>query len=301
MTMNSLLAEMQLLVDKINEGTATMGEIEAFAAAAQDLNERAIIYRYKAYELKIQPTQFDVEETVQEQTSPAEPHFVATKLEDNTLDMDFDLFSSGDDSLNDEPMLEENHDFSESIPEISEETSHDEPTTSFDLYENEPEEHETVAYLDEAENNETPLMEEFDAVQAPVYTLDEEPLDTSESIQETVLFPEANEPIAHETSLALHPIYERLSATDDSLAARMLTVRLETLKGAFGFNERMQIVNELLGSSNDLYHEVIEQLDNMDSKDEARLFVSSIANKYNWNVSSTIALEFIQKVERRYA
>jgi len=299
--MNSLLAEMQLLVDKINEGTATMGEIEAFAAAAQDLNERAIIYRYKAYELKIQPTQFDVEETVQEQTSPAEPHFVATKLEDNTLDMDFDLFSSGDDSLNDEPMLEENHDFSESIPEISEETSHDEPTTSFDLYENEPEEHETVAYLDEAENNETPLMEEFDAVQAPVYTLDEEPLDTSESIQETVLFPEANEPIAHETSLALHPIYERLSATDDSLAARMLTVRLETLKGAFGFNERMQIVNELLGSSNDLYHEVIEQLDNMDSKDEARLFVSSIANKYNWNVSSTIALEFIQKVERRYA
>jgi uncharacterized protein (DUF2267 family) len=215
--------------------------------------------------------------------------------------MDFDLFSSGDDSLNDEPMLEENHDFSESIPEISEETSHDEPTTSFDLYENEPEEHETVAYLDEAENNETPLMEEFDAVQAPVYTLDEEPLDTSESIQETVLFPEANEPIAHETSLALHPIYERLSATDDSLAARMLTVRLETLKGAFGFNERMQIVNELLGSSNDLYHEVIEQLDNMDSKDEARLFVSSIANKYNWNVSSTIALEFIQKVERRYA
>lgn len=301
MTMNSLLAEMQLLVDKINEGTATMGEIEAFAAAAQDLNERAIIYRYKAYELKIQPTQFDVEETVQEQTSPAEPHFVATKLEDNTLDIDFDLFSSGDDSLNDEPMLEENHDFSEYIPEISEETSHDEPTTSFDLYENEPEEQEKVAYLDEAENNETPLMEEFDAIQEPVYTLDEEPLATNGSTLETEVVPETNEPIAHESSIALHSIYERLSATDDSLAARMLSVRLETLKGAFGFNERMQIVNELLGSSNDLYHEVIEQLDNMDSKDEARLFVSSIANKYNWNVSSTIALEFIQKVERRYA
>jgi hypothetical protein len=39
----------------------------------------------------------------------------------------------------------------------------------------------------------------------------------------------------------------------------------------------------------------------MDSKEEARLFVSSIADKYNWNVSSSIALEFIQKVERRYA
>lgn len=301
MTMNSLLAEMQLLVDKINEGTATMGEIEAFAAAAQDLNERAIIYRYKAYELKIHPTQFDVEETVQEQTSPAEPHFVATKLDDNALDMDFDLFSSGDDSLNEEPKLEESHDFSASIPKISEEISHEEPTTSFDLYENEPEEEKTDVYLGEAENNEAPLMEAVDAIQEPVYLLDEEPIVTSKSIQETEALSEANESIVHETSLPLHPIYERLSATDDSLAARMLSVRLETLKGAFGFNERMQIVNELLDSSNDLYHEVIEQLDNMESKQEARLFVSSIANRFNWNVSSTIAFEFIQKVERRYA
>ena len=69
MTMNSLLEEMQLLVDKINEGTATMGEIEAFAAAAQDLNERAIIIRYKAYELKVQPTQVEVQATVEEQVS----------------------------------------------------------------------------------------------------------------------------------------------------------------------------------------------------------------------------------------
>lgn len=301
MTMNSLLEEMQLLVDKINEGTATMGEIEAFAAAAQDLNERAIIIRYKAYELKVQPTPVEVQATEQDQVSTNETVFIASKLDDNSLDIDFDLFSSGDDSFNDEPTLEESHDFSESIPEISEETSRDAPTTSFDLYENEPEEQERVAYLDEAENNETPLMEEFDAFQEPVYTLEEEPVATNELTQETAVFTEANEPIAHETNLVLHPIYERLSATDDSLAARMLTVRLETLKGAFGFNERMQIVNELLGSSNDLYHEIIEQLDNMDSKEEARLFVSSIADKYNWNVSSSIALEFIQKVERRYA
>jgi uncharacterized protein (DUF2267 family) len=108
-------------------------------------------------------------------------------------------------------------------------------------------------------------------------------------------------PATSQQPVALHPIYERLATADDSLAARMLSVRLETLKGAFGFNERMQIVNELLASSNDLYHEIIEQLDNMDSKEEARLFVSSIADKYNWNVSSSIALEFIQKVERRYA
>ena len=94
MTMNSLLEEMQQLVDKINEGTASMGEIEAFAAAAQDLNERAIIIRYKAYELKVQPTQVDVQATVEEHVPTNETDFIASKLDESALEMDFDLFST---------------------------------------------------------------------------------------------------------------------------------------------------------------------------------------------------------------
>lgn len=290
MTMNSLLEEMQLLVDKINEGTATMGEIEAFAAAAQDLNERAIIIRYKAYELKVQPTQVEVQATVEEQVPTNETDFIASKLDDSALEMDFDLFSTDEpeETIESELVLENEN----SIASTFDFFAANEPASST----NEPVVEQTAittvsedsAFFDDTENNENFVDFADDETDVAVQTEVE--------IHEEMIIPSTSQ-----QPVALHPIYERLATADDSLAARMLSVRLETLKGAFGFNERMQIVNELLASSNDLYHEIIEQLDNMDSKEEARLFVSSIADKYNWNVSSSIALEFIQKVERRYA
>jgi hypothetical protein len=288
--MNSLLEEMQLLVDKINEGTATMGEIEAFAAAAQDLNERAIIIRYKAYELKVQPTQVEVQATVEEQVPTNETDFIASKLDDSALEMDFDLFSTDEpeETIESELVLENEN----SIASTFDFFAANEPASST----NEPVVEQTAittvsedsAFFDDTENNENFVDFADDETDVAVQTEAE--------VHEEIIIPATSQ-----QPVALHPIYERLATADDSLAARMLSVRLETLKGAFGFNERMQIVNELLASSNDLYHEIIEQLDNMDSKEEARLFVSSIADKYNWNVSSSIALEFIQKVERRYA
>jgi hypothetical protein len=288
--MNSLLEEMQLLVDKINEGTATMGEIEAFAAAAQDLNERAIIIRYKAYELKVQPTQVEVQATVEEQVPTNETDFIASKLDDSALEMDFDLFSTDEpeETIESELVLENEN----SIASTFDFFAANEPASRT----NEPVVEQTAittvsedsAFFDDTENNENFVDFADDETDVAVQTEAE--------VHEEIIIPATSQ-----QPVALHPIYERLATADDSLAARMLSVRLETLKGAFGFNERMQIVNELLASSNDLYHEIIEQLDNMDSKEEARLFVSSIADKYNWNVSSSIALEFIQKVERRYA
>jgi hypothetical protein len=288
--MNSLLEEMQQLVDKINEGTGTMGEIEAFAAAAQDLNERAIIIRYKAYELKIQPTQVEVQATVEEQVPTNETDFIASKLDDSALEMDFDLFSTDEpeETIESELVLENENSIASSFDFFAA----NEPASSTNEPVVEQIEITTIsedsAFFDDTQNNENFVDFADDSTDVAVQT-------EAEVHEEMII------PTTSQQPVALHPIYERLATADDSLAARMLSVRLETLKGAFGFNERMQIVNELLASSNDLYHEIIEQLDNMDNKEEARLFVSSIADKYNWNVSSTIALEFIQKVERRYA
>jgi hypothetical protein len=99
----------------------------------------------------------------------------------------------------------------------------------------------------------------------------------------------------------LHPIYGKLNANDGSLAARLMSVRLETLKGAFGFNERLQIIQELFNGSNDEFNHLIERLEIIPSKDEARSLVSSYANKYHWDTESQLAIELIQKVERKYA
>jgi hypothetical protein len=99
----------------------------------------------------------------------------------------------------------------------------------------------------------------------------------------------------------VHPVYKRLTNEDNSLAARLMAVRLETLKGAFGFNERLQIIQELFDGSNDDFTKAIERLDTLNSKNEARNIVSTYAHQYAWDKDSNLALEFIQKVERRYA
>jgi hypothetical protein len=204
--------------------------------------------------------------------------------------MDFDLFSTDEpeETIESELVLENENSIASSFDFFAA----NEPASSTNEPVVEQIEITTIsedsAFFDDTENNENFVDFADDSTDVAVQTEAE--------IHEEMIIPTTSQ-----QPVALHPIYERLATADDSLAARMLSVRLETLKGAFGFNERMQIVNELLASSNDLYHEIIEQLDNMDNKEEARLFVSSIADKYNWNVSSTIALEFIQKVERRYA
>ncbi len=63
----------------------------------------------------------------------------------------------------------------------------------------------------------------------------------------------------------------------------------------------MQIVQSLFGGSNELYLQVIEQLDNCGSKAEARSIVSDLANRYTWKEDNELAIEFVQKVERRHA
>ena len=204
--------------------------------------------------------------------------------------MDFDLFSTDEpeETIESELVLENENSIASSFDFFAA----NEPASSTNEPVVEQTEITTIsedsAFFDDTENNENFVDFADDETDVAVQT-------EAEVHEEIIIPATSHQPVV------LHPIYERLATADDSLAARMLSVRLETLKGAFGFNERMQIVNELLASSNDLYHEIIEQLDNMDSKEEARLFVSSIADKYNWNVSSYIALEFIQKVERRYA
>lgn len=267
--MQSLIGELNALVVKIKEGTATLGEIEAFAAAAHQLNERAIILRYKAYEVQIHgevvaaPSR---EERIQEPVSLPE----------------------------------------ENVWEVSEETTEAEtPELDFDLFsldETEPEQVETVLVevqvvekeivLPIEENKEVANLEEI-IVEESIETVTETRISLTDEL--------VPEPVLTSFSTDIHPIYSKLATNDDSLAARLLQVRLETLKGAFGFNERMQIVQELFGGSSDTFNEAIEQLDQLDNKEQSRVLVSSFATQYSWKPESELALEFVQKVERRYA
>ncbi|WP_300662076.1 hypothetical protein [Fluviicola sp.] len=255
--MHALIEEIAAILVKIKSGEATLGELEAFAAATNQLNERAIVLRYKAYETKVYGNPVSVsEQAISETLFEKEEPVVELEVEEVHI----------------EPVVEE------------------EP--SFDLFgmtEEEEIEDELAFELIEEESSE----EEIEVIEIP------EPIIVQETKPEPVAEPVFEKPV--ENLGSLHPIYGKLNSNDGTLAARLMTVRLETLKGAFGFNERLQIIQELFNGSNDEFNQLIEQLEGIQTKEAARSLVSSYATKYQWDVDSQLAIELIQKVERKYA
>lgn len=261
--MHALIEEIAALFGKIKSGEATLGELETFAAATNQLNERAIVLRYKAYETKVYGNPV------------SEPAI------------------SGINTQKEEPVIELE------VEEVHPErvvTHHHEEEPSFDLFgmteEEEEEEPELAFDLAEEVVDEEPEIEEEEII-IP------EPVIVQEVKPEPIPVPVAEKPI--ENLGNLHPIYGKLDSNDGTLAARLMTVRLDTLKGAFGFNERLQIIQELFGGSNEEFNQLIDQLEGIQSKDTARSLVSSYATKYHWDVDSQLAIELVQKVERKYA
>lgn len=254
MEMHALIEEIAALFAKIKSGEATLGELEAFAAATNQLNERAIILRYKAHEAKVYGA------------APVSEAPVAVK--------------------------------EDIIPIIEAQEVHPAPQEepSFDLFGMDTEEEEVeneIAFELIEDVVEEPEEEPIEEVSEPIHQEAEE--------EKAPVVPEPAFAAPIENTHDLHPIYGKLNSNDGTLAARLMSVRLETLKGAFGFNERLQIIQELFNGSNDEFNNLIEKLETIPSKEEARSLVSSYANKYHWDVDSQLAIELIQKVERKYA
>ncbi|MDR0801699.1 hypothetical protein [Fluviicola sp.] len=255
--MHGLIEEIAALFGKIKSGKATLNELEAFTAATNQLNERAIVLRYKAYETKVYGNPASGQAISEISLEKEEP---AVELK-----------------------VEEVH------PELQQDLSrNDKEESSFDLFGMAEEESELTFDLAEEVTEEEPNSDE------------EEEIKISDPLIVQEVKPEPVTEKTVENPGNLHPVYGKLNSNDGTLAARLMTVHLDTLKGAFGFNERLQIIQELFNGSNDEFNQLIDQLEGIQSKDAARSLVSSYAMKYQWDVDSQLAIELIQKVERKY-
>lgn len=313
MDMQALIEEMSALIVKIKSGSATQGEIEAFAAAAAQVHERAVVLRYKSYEAKvfgtpvapvIEPERTPAPGPVAEPTAEIAPEPVSEVLEDTEEEaVSFDLFQEQEseafdlfslDSEPEEESVESVFAVMTPTPEPEPEIAAPDPVAETPAMED-PEEEEPTLQLEEAASHQT---EEPQETTPPVSM--PEPVPVAQEPVHTPA-PEPAAPVAAAPSGTIHPVYKRLVTDDNSLGARLMAVRLETLQGAFGFNERLQIIRELFDGSNEQFSQAISQLDSLGSKAEARNVVSSYAHQFAWDKDSDLALEFVQKVERRYA
>ncbi len=279
MEMHTLIEEISSLLAKIKSGEAIQADLEAFVTATSQLNERAIVLRYKAYESSVfgetnvsMPNDnpiADIPGTILD--SPIEDKTVSTTVE--TEEPAFDLFAMEDEPINAEIPVEN----------VTESPIVDD----FEISANEP--------IVEVNTNLTDEPSYFDLIEekAP-----EEPRYSSSTEPTLNELHQASEASASDE---WHPIYKNINQNDGSLTARLMHVRLDTLKGAFGFNERIQIVQELFGGSNDAFSNFIESIELLSQRDEARMLVTQIAVQNRWNADDQLAIELVQKIERKYA
>jgi hypothetical protein len=81
----------------------------------------------------------------------------------------------------------------------------------------------------------------------------------------------------------------------------MSASKIDTLKGVFGLNEKMQVINDLFNGNSDFFNKAIEILDTQSTPEMARQKLSEIAVSNEWDLEQEIVEEFVRKVERRYA
>lgn len=305
--MHALLEEINGFLGKIKAGTASVNELEAFAAATQQLNERAIILKYKAYEMEVYgsaATSGNDNDSVNEHPSATSAPVIDVEETEKTEESVVPSHTSPKNTV--EPIMP-------STP-VSQPDTQDEEELSFDLFSMEDPEEEVgfennsqsedqasaESDLEETQSGTSPFIEEKDAE-----IIDEPAAATAPEIKETPKVEPAATPAPAPTPVSTpsneHPVLRRARTNDGSLQSRLLSVRLETLKNAFGLNERILIVKELFGGDNDLYNSTIEELDSAGDIAVARTKMNALANQYGWREDSELAIEFVQKVERRYA
>jgi hypothetical protein len=312
--MQSLIGEMSVLIEKIRSGSATQGEIEAFTAAAAELHERAVVLRYKSYEAGIFARQkASAEQLEKTHETPVAEELVTTEamVESHDPGISFSLFEekpeTGKASFEPEGF---------DLFSMAEELEDEQDLPDFD-------EEELPAEQEKADPGPVPAASEPEAPEPEIEIRNPDPIvkpTVAGEIKYTEEAPEDRPELANpdvtfsvpydeilpkvkpeEPGGDIHPLYNRLKDEDDSLAARLMAVRLETLKGAFGFNERMQIVQELFHGDNEAFTEAIDTLDQLGSGMEARRKVTDYANRFNWDERNDLVMEFVRKVERRYA
>jgi len=95
----------------------------------------------------------------------------------------------------------------------------------------------------------------------------------------------------------------QVSTDAKELSEKLGQTRISDLNNAMGLNERIFTVNELFGADNSLYRNVIRDLNNLNSFEAAKAYLSTnVAEKFNWTHKSkrNKAKNFIKLVRRRY-
>jgi hypothetical protein len=294
-TKEDLLATMQLLMDRLEMGTLTMNEMEDLVATSRAFYERTLILRYKSYEQEVYGSELStdmttVKESYQSNVSSIEVNETPTEMIENekeksaSFDLSFSLF---DQLEQEEDLLQEIVTENEALI-ASNETHHDSYTMGESLT--------TGTFIPEST---TEITEES----APETTISDEIVEEViqshiEEVNLTQPVEEITSPVA--TTTQSKDVFDKMIERDNSLGSQIMGTRLDTLNGAFGLNEKLQLISELFNGSSELFYQSIQIFDALPDFGQAKVVLSNYSSEFSWDMESSLVIEFVQKIARRY-
>jgi hypothetical protein len=276
-TKEDLLVTIQVLFDNLNTGNLSESDMETLVSSTRELYERALILRYKAYEHKVygetpvvieapifQEEHIVVEPVIEVIDTPVVEELTQTVADEQpSFDMSFSLFDQ----------LEESNDVAADSHAMNEQ----------ELIQNNPVVEQVVV--------EQSVIEE-----KKIEAVAEEPVATM--VENTA--PAFSEPVV-EAPKGSKDVFDRMLDQDNSLGAKLMASRLESLNGAFGLNEKLQMIHELFDGSSELFYQAIQIFDTLPDFTQAKVVLTNYKQEFSWDLESNLVVEFVQKVARRYA
>jgi hypothetical protein len=262
----SALSEVQELITKLKSGNLEVSELETLVSRSRNLYELSVVLRYKAYESHLQGIEVPeaISEVSEHPTYEDFEHGTSSETTAHIAEIEF----PGE------------IDFSHLEKETANVENSDLQSNLFD-----PLPKEVTLESGEISSHISPEEHIIDISASD---------DTTENEQVSDEFPEPQLSDSDE-------FLKKFSVVDQALQSRLAMSRLDTLKGSFGLNERLQFINELFNGSSEAFSEAVKSIDEQENEYNALKKASALASQYNWDHESETVEEFVLKIKMRYA
>ena len=327
--MKALISSIENSLEKIENGSIALSELEQLVDSSRELYERLVVIRYNVYKNQVLGTSNEVVEETISTPAPVEEMLVeetptTTNEEAEDTSFEFSLFDEAPEEIVMEETMVEAPVFE---TPVEEESFIVEETIEVAIENEIVEEEIPVFVAPEPVYEQAPIEDEkpfvaasvppsnFDEVSIPTPVFASAPIDvtpvtpivpevpvsfsTPESTPAPVVEPE---PVyTNATFTQSHPLEGSIKVVEDTVRMKYSIVPLETLIGSFSLNEKLQLINELFGGSSDVFSSAIKRLDALSNLSATRPILAEMAEMHNWDLESETTEEFIFKICRRYA
>ena len=271
----TIIKELSELATKLEKGELNESELENFQQLSKDLYERAIVLNYKAKEKKV----------FESDSSYNAPRNEAPSKEEVEKEKENEVVEKSEE-------VEDKQTITKDSPEESQESDE---LFSFDFSDKDSKSESEKPEQEKESSKDTTEESQIEKQQYDVVAEEEK----EPKSQTTVTTERATHISSDDTTVSF---YERFTQVhDQSLLEALASQKIDSLKGAFGLNDRLQIINELFDGKSEEFNEAVETLDHQNTGDSARKKLSEIAAQHQWEPDNRVVENFVKMVERRYA